>query len=36
MNAFLTKPIQPQALQAAILHWGVRAAEAPSQNEPSV
>ncbi|WKA29833.1 ATP-binding protein [Bradyrhizobium roseum] len=34
MNAFLTKPIQPNLLAAAILHWGARPAEASSQDRP--
>ena len=35
MNAFLTKPIQPTALQAAILRWGTHPAEASSENRSS-
>lgn len=31
MNAFLTKPIQPNALRAAILHWGSQRAETAAQ-----
>jgi two-component system, sensor histidine kinase len=34
MNAFLTKPIQPNALGAAILRWGSRPTEASSQDQP--
>ena len=34
MNAFLTKPIQPNLLAAAILRWGARPAEASSQDRP--
>jgi signal transduction histidine kinase/ActR/RegA family two-component response regulator len=36
MNAFLTKPIQPQALQAEILRWGSRVARDASDHLSSV
>jgi signal transduction histidine kinase/ActR/RegA family two-component response regulator len=35
MNAFLTKPIQPNELQAAILRWGSPPAEASSESRSS-